>query len=70
MSMLAFYAMNNILPSGHPWVKHITDAIADAHIDIYQDTGPLEVQKRVHIVLIALEGEHDPVLISGPSLGI
>jgi hypothetical protein len=68
--MLAFYAMNNFLPSGHPWVKHLTDAIADAHIDIYQDTGPLEVEKRVHSVLIALEGEHGPVLISGPSLGI
>jgi hypothetical protein len=29
MSMLAFYAMNGILPSDHPWVKHVTDAIAD-----------------------------------------
>jgi hypothetical protein len=29
MSMLAFYAMHGILPSGNPWVKHVADAIAD-----------------------------------------
>jgi hypothetical protein len=40
------------------------------HVDIHQDADTLEVQKRVHIILIALEGEHDPILISGPSLGI
>src|SRR5262249_7060664 len=39
------------------------------HIDIHQDIDTLEVQKRVHIVHITLEGQHDPIPIDGPSLG-
>ena len=40
------------------------------HVDIHQDADTLEVQKRVHIILVALEGEHDPILINGSALGV
>jgi len=46
MSMLAFYDMNSILPSGHPRVKHVTDAIADEvdgkHRQQNRQTGNVE----------------------------
>jgi hypothetical protein len=40
------------------------------HVGVHDDADPMEVQKWVHIILIALEGENDAILVSSSPVGV